>query len=165
MLEFQMVKSKIIWRALIEFGENTSILGKFYPQFCAIRLNIIIKWYFLRPGLSNAAKAKTRTRAVVWLLIFTGFSYLTMDVLWTTITDILDYPITTTTDVSYKSEVHVFHEKEGQQVPIICCRLSFQQWQSATWTGSTVTVHLLPCITWSLLGRTHPCHRIKRLTL
>ena len=57
------------------------------------------------PGLSNAAKAKTRTRAVVWLLIFTGFSYLTMDVLWTTITDILDYPITTTTDVTYKSEV------------------------------------------------------------
>ena len=63
------------------------------------------------PGLSNAAKAKTRTRAVVWLLIFTGFSYLTMDVLWTTITDILDYPITTTTDVTYKSEVHVFYEQ------------------------------------------------------
>ena len=60
------------------------------------------------PGLSNAAKAKTRTRAVVWLLIFTGFSYLTMDVLWTTITDILDYPITTTTDVTYKSEVLCF---------------------------------------------------------
>ena len=26
-------------------------------------------------------------------------------------------------------------------------------------------MHLLPCTTWSLLGRTHPCHRIKRLTL
>ena len=77
-----MARSKDIMKVLYDFGQNTSILG-----------------------ISNAAKAKSSTRASIWLVIFSGFACATIYGIVTQVLDYFTYPVVTTTEITYKSEV------------------------------------------------------------
>ena len=93
-----MSKFKVIAKVCKEFGENTSILGK---RKCIFHLskNLLL-------GLGNAAKAKTKTRAAAWMVIFSVCAAFTIEGLYSTITDIMGHPYVTTTDITFKSKVH-----------------------------------------------------------
>lgn len=82
LLQSRMARSKDIMKVLYDFGQNTSILG-----------------------VSNAAKAKSRTRSVIWLIIFTVCAALTIQSIVGQVLDYFDYPVITTTEITYESEV------------------------------------------------------------
>ena len=95
-----MSKLKVIAKVCKEFGENTSILGiKVHISAYFIHLIIFCK------GLGNAAKAKTKTRAAAWIVIFSVCAAFTIEGLYSTITDILGHPYVTTTDITFQSKV------------------------------------------------------------
>ena len=158
------------WWTLAIHGEFWESLEKALP-FLVLKCynyndvsNVCRLWLWI--GLSNAAKAKTRTRALLWILIFTVFGLLTSQALVSTIEDYLAYPIITTTDVTYHPEVSLtfdssFHH--SSTATNLDWRLSSLQWPSAIWTGSTVTMLLLPWTTWGLPWTTQISHRMKRL--
>ena len=56
-------------------------------------------------GLGNAAKAKSRQRCFIWLIIFSVFGYYTVDGIVKTFQDYYDYPVVTSTEIAYKAEV------------------------------------------------------------
>ena len=68
--------------ALLEFGNNTSVLG-----------------------ISNATKAKSRPRAAMWWMVFLGLGALTFQGIFQTVKEYFNYPVTTTTDISHQPEV------------------------------------------------------------
>ena len=101
-----MSKFKVILKVCKDFGENTSILGK-HTQLssnCTIVFYQTNKKSFIA-GLGNAAKAKTKTRAVAWLVIFSVCSAFTIEGIYTTINDILGYPYITKTDITFQPKV------------------------------------------------------------
>ena len=63
-------------------------------------------------GLSNAAKARSRPRALFWLVIFTGFGALTLQALISVIQDYFEYPYVTVTDITYRAEVRFMKLRE-----------------------------------------------------
>ena len=77
-----MVKSKTMMKVLYDFGQNTSILG-----------------------VSNAAKAKSKTRATIWMIIFLAFGYGTIRGIYQTVKLYLDYPVITQTEITFKPQV------------------------------------------------------------
>ena len=91
-----MSKLEVIAKVCKEFGENTSILGKRNCTYF-IYLKIFCQ------GLGNAAKAKTKTRAAAWMVIFSVCAAFTIEGLYSTITDIMGHPYVTTTDITFQS--------------------------------------------------------------
>ena len=73
---------KKVGAALLEFGNNTSVLG-----------------------ISNATKAKSRPRAAMWWMVFLGLGALTFQGIFQTVKEYFNYPVTTTTDISHQPEV------------------------------------------------------------
>ena len=102
-----MSKFKVILRVCKDFGENTSILGK-QKQIstnCTMVSYQTNKQKSFITGLGNAAKAKTKTRAATWLVIFSVCSAFTVEGIYTTINDILSYPYVTKTDITFQPKV------------------------------------------------------------
>lgn len=67
--------STVMWRTLVDFGRDTSIAG-----------------------LNNAARAKSRVRSAIWLIIFTVGLYYTFDGLIRVIIDYNSNPFLTSTN-------------------------------------------------------------------
>ena len=56
-------------------------------------------------GLNNAAKAKSKMRMLVWAIIFAFFAIMTLNNLVNVISDYYTYPVTTSINVTHKSQV------------------------------------------------------------
>ena len=56
-------------------------------------------------GLNNAAKAKSKIRMFIWAIIFAFFSIMTLNNLVNVISDFYKYPVTTSINVTHKSQV------------------------------------------------------------
>ena len=82
--------------ALLDFGNNTSVLG-----------------------ISNATKAKSRPRAAMWWMVFLGLGALTFHGIFTTVREYFTYPVTTTTDIAHRPEVRRgdSQQEKGMTVP------------------------------------------------
>ena len=56
-------------------------------------------------GLNNAAKARTRMRTIMWAVIFAFFSLMTLSNLVSVISEFYTYPVTTSINLTHKSQV------------------------------------------------------------
>ena len=56
-------------------------------------------------GLNNAAKAKSKMRALMWAIIFVFFSIMTINNLVTVISDFRTFPVTTNINLTHKAQV------------------------------------------------------------
>ncbi len=57
------------------------------------------------PGLNNAGRAKSYLRCLLWLVVFAGLLYLTVEGFVFVVCDFLSHPYATSTSLSYQPSV------------------------------------------------------------